>query len=246
LYSFDIQVKKNEYFNIEVKIAEKTLTFIPLLLDEKTQLNIPLNEDTYYLTPSNSKMDNFIKISPDDINSEERITKILFKYILNKHIKDYLLYVDSQFLTEFNLIKNWFLENNEIMINLGTQGKLQLYIKKYITQYEFKNFEAKIKEQKNNLPQYKTRNQQISALKKIEQVLLDSRTHFCKYFTCLGCGIEDEKNLIPNDYGFIYKCSNKDCGITYGNRIDSIFYNVKNIKDIKGNLEDTVGYENID
>ena len=50
---------------------------------------------------------------------------------------------------------------------------------------------------------------------------------------------------MSNSDGFIYKCTNTGCEVTYGSRNANIFYEVKNIKTINGDLEDTIGYENI-
>ena len=130
-------------------------------------------------------------------------------------------------------------------MNTGEQNILDLYIKKYISELEYRVFETKINEQKNNLPQYQTRNQQLQDLEKITSTLRDSRNHFYKFFTCLGCGVENKNCLTSKDDGFIYKCTNTGCEVSYGSNNANLFYEVKNIKTTNGDLEDKIGYENI-
>jgi len=244
-YSFNVLLNKNEQSIISISIDDQTIEFIPLLSESDIE-NFNPNTNTYLLVPSillnSSKA---IKIAPDDINSEERITKILFKIILEKYIASYLYHIDSRLISQFNIIKTWFLTQNDAVINQGKQNKLDLYIKKYIGDNEYKLFETKIKEQKNNLPHHQTRSQQLQDIEKISNLLLGSRKHFRKFFTCLGCGVEQENSLISNDDGFIYRCVHSGCEVTYGSRNSTMFYEVKNIKTIDGNLEDKVGYENI-
>jgi hypothetical protein len=246
LYTFNIFLNKTDKSIINIKINNQIIKFIPLL--SKLEINnIELDKDVYVLTPFD--IPNFskaVKITPDDINSEERITKILFKAILEEYAANYLYHVDSQLISQFKIIKEWFLTNSDIIINNGEQNKLDLYIKKYINEKEYDVFEMKIKEQRNNLPQYQTRNKQIEDLEIIKNIIIDSRKHFYRFFTCLSCGTEQKNSFITNNNGFIYKCTNSGCGVTYGSDKLNVFYKVKNIENINGDLEDKIGYENLD
>lgn len=244
-YLFNISLSKSNQSIIEVNINNRIINFIPLLSELHAD-DINLNDDEYILTPFEiSSFSRAIKITPDDINSEERITKILFKTIFEKYVTSYLYYIDSQLISQFNIIKEWFLTHDDIVMNTGEQNILDLYIKKYISELEYRVFETKINEQKNNLPQYQTRNQQLQDLEKITSTLRDSRNHFYKFFTCLGCGVENKNCLTSKDDGFIYKCTNTGCEVSYGSYNSNLFYEVKNIKTIHGDLEDKIGYENI-
>lgn len=244
-YPFDIVLKKNKHFVINVIINNQVIEFIPLL--SGLEINNPnFNKNTYILSPFEvSNNSNVIKVNPDDINSEERITKILFETIFQNYVANYLYHIDSQLISQFKIIKEWFLTHGNIVVNNGEYDKLDLYVKKYIDEKEYREFETKIKEQKNNLPHHQTRSQQLQDLAVIEDTLKESRKHFRKFFTCLGCNVEQETSLISNNEGFIYKCANSGCGVTYGNRNSIVFYEVKNIKTIYGDMEDKVGYENI-
>ncbi len=245
-YSFNISLTKNYQSIIEVNVNNKAIKFIPLLGEVDIE-KINLNDDEYILTPFEiSTLSRSIKITPDDINSEERITKILFKTIFEKYAASYLFHIDSQLISQFTILKEWLLTHSDIVVNHGKQGKLDLYIKKYINDQEYKVFESAVKEQKNNLPQHQTRSQQLQDLEVILNIVQISKKHFYKFFTCLGCGTLNKSSLISNSDGFIYKCTNTGCEVTYGSRNANIFYEVKNIKTINGDLEDKVGYENID
>lgn len=244
-YPFDIVLKKNKHFVINVIINNQVIEFIPLL--SGLEINNPtFNKNTYILSPFEiSNNSNVIKVSPDDINSEERITKILFETILQNYVANYLCHIDSKLISQFKIIKEWFLTQDNIVVNNGKYDKLDLYVKKYIDEKEYRQFETKIKEQKNNLPHHQTRSQQLQDIAVIEDTLKESRRHFHKFFTCLGCNVEQETSLISNNEGFIYQCVNSGCEVTYGIRNSIVFYQVKNVKTIYGDMEDKVGYENI-
>jgi hypothetical protein len=244
-YLFNISLTKNYQSIIEVTINNKTIKFIPLLGEMDIE-KINLNDNEYILTPFKiSTLSRSIEITPDDINSEERITKILFKTILTEYVASYLYPINSQLISQFAILKEWLLKQSDIVVNNGQQGKLDLYVKKYINDQEYKAFVSKVNEQKNNLPQHKIRKKQQEDLDKISNILQVSKEHFDKFFTCLGCDIKDKKRLISNSDGFIYKCTNTGCEVRYGRQNTNIFYEVKNIKTINGNLEDKIGYENI-
>ena len=244
-YLFNISLTKSHQSIIEVNINNKIIKFIPLLGEVDVE-KIDLNDDEYILTPFEvSTLCRSVQITPDDINSEERITKILFKTIFEEYVASYLYHIDSQLISQFNIVKEWFSTHDDIVVNIGRQSKLDLYIKKYINEQEYRVFESKVNEQKNNLPQHQTRNQQLQDLNVISHVLQNSRKHFDKFFTCLGCDTKNKNSLISNNDGFIYKCTNSGCEVTYGSRDANIFYEVKNIKTINGDLEDKIGYENI-
>ncbi len=243
-YPFNIHITQNKWSIIEVIIDDNTINFTPILSDKEFHTH-KLSQDNYIFVPFDSENNAIIKITPDDINSEERVTKILFQTIFKNYISRYMYHIDSQIISQFSIIKEWFLTHEDIILDRGEHNKLDFYIKKYINEQEYKAFETKIKEQKNNLPQHQTRNQQLQDLKNIEQVLLESRKHFHKYYTCLGCGAVNEKHLISNEDGFIYKCSNSGCEVFYGTFQGQIFYEVKNIENIVGDLEDKIGYENL-
>ena len=244
-YSFNISLTKSYQSIIEVHVNNKIIKFIPLLTEIDKE-EITLNNDEYILTPFDlPTFARSVKITPDDINSEERITKILFKTIFEEYVDSYIYHIDSQLISQFRILKEWLLTHSDIVINTGDHGKLDLYVKKYINDQEYKVFESKVNEQKSNLPHHQTRNQQLQDLNVISQILQDSKKHFDKFFTCLGCNTQNKNSLIPNEYEFIYKCSNTGCEVTYGSRNAKIFYEVKNIKIINGDLEDKIGYENI-
>jgi len=244
-YSFNISLTKIHQSIIEVNINNKVIKFIPLLAEMDIE-KIDLNDNEYILTPFEvSTFSRSVKITPDDINSEERITKILFKTIFEEYIASYLYHIDSQLISQFTILKEWLLAHSDIVINHGKQDKLDLYIKKYISEQEYKVFESAVKEQKNNLPQHQTRSQQLQDLEVISNILQTSKKHFYKFFICLDCGTLNKSSLMSNSDGFIYKCTNTGCEVTYGSRNANIFYEVKNIKTINGNLEDKIGYENI-
>jgi hypothetical protein len=243
-YLFNISLTKSDQSIIDVNINNKTIKFIPLLGEVYLE-NIDLNDDEYVITPFEvSTSYRSIEITPDDINSEERITKILFKTIFTEYVASYLYPIDSQLISQFTILKEW-LKQSDIVVNNRKQGKLDLYVKKYINDQEYKAFVIKVKEQKNNLPYHQIRNKQRQDLDNILHILQDSKKHFDKFFTCLGCGTWDKRRLISISDGFIYKCTNSGCEVTYGSRNANIFYRVKNIQTINGDLEDKIGYENI-
>ena len=62
---------------------------------------------------------NILLVSPDDINSEERVTKVIFRYILDEYINNYLFHIDSQLISQFKLIKEWLLKQTDLVENTG-------------------------------------------------------------------------------------------------------------------------------
>ena len=128
-YSFDILLTKTEQSIISVSLDNQTIEFIPLLSESEIE-ELSLKKNSYLLIPFKlTNSSKAIKIAPDDINSEERITKILFKTIFEKYIATYLYHVDSQLISQFNIVKTWFLTQSDVVINNGQQNKLDLYIK---------------------------------------------------------------------------------------------------------------------
>jgi len=83
-----VKIVKNEYSNIEVKLNQEVIFFIPLpTILEKSLLN---NQILLTLKGSSIVNENIIEITPEDINSTERISKLFFKKIFFKYIEEYI------------------------------------------------------------------------------------------------------------------------------------------------------------
>ncbi len=244
-YDFKVTIERDINDIFTIKINGKDVKLIPVLADIGID-DYAIDKDTFFIVPESENRNNHrLIVSPDDINSEERVTKVLFKYILKEHINNYLYAINSQILAPFSILKEWFLNHHDIAIDLGKMNKLDLYIKSHISREDLKDFEQKISEQKNNLPQHQMRVQQLKNIEAIHQLVMGSLRHFEKYFTCLGCGQRNAKNLNTIQNSFNYSCNNTGCEVKYGTINNKVFYAVKNLAGITGDLDDKIGYENI-
>ncbi|HHD80596.1 MAG TPA: hypothetical protein ENK99_03180 [Campylobacterales bacterium] len=83
-----IKLVKNEYSNIEVQLNQEVITFIPLptVLEE----SLVYNQILLTLKGSSIVDENIIEITPEDINSIERISKLFFEKIFFKYIEEYI------------------------------------------------------------------------------------------------------------------------------------------------------------
>lgn len=83
-----IKLVKNEYFNIEVKLNQEVVSFIPLpTVLEKSLVD---NQILLTLRASDTVDENIIEVTPEDINSIEKISKLIFKKIFFKYIEEYI------------------------------------------------------------------------------------------------------------------------------------------------------------
>lgn len=85
---FDIEICETERKNIEIKLEEEMITFIPFPSNHVCSENI---NNIYYITMNKSikDSDTIIQVSPEEINSVDRVTKVLFTKIFSKFIEKY-------------------------------------------------------------------------------------------------------------------------------------------------------------
>ncbi len=251
-YNFLITIKKDNFQNIEVACEEQLpIKFIPIL---HNRINISKKvKNEYYLILDdgiNEIETNVIKISPNQINSEERIAKKLYEMIFVELMNNYYLPFDAYQLVsqhELSSIKEWIIQEKELFLISDSNKKV--VITKYFSNKDEQDFEN-YKKSQSLKPNKKVRDQQNHAMQHVKSVLMESRKHFAIYSKCLSCNQSINANY---DYGISFSCQNKDCGVSYGVKIvkgeKKYFYNVPNFKKIlKSNpiIEDAIGYEHVD
>jgi len=251
-YNLFVTMQKDNFKNIEVS-CEKLLPvkFIPIAHSEIGIHKVVENE--YYLLLDdgiNNQETNIIKISPNQINSEERVARKIFEMIFVEFMNNYYLPFEKYQLIsqhELSSIKEWIHQEKELFI-ISDDNK-QVLIKKYFSSKYEQHFE-KYKDSQVLKPNKKVRDQQNHAIQDIRLALLNSRKHFEIYDKCISCNHNIEFSF---DYGISFSCQNKDCAVKYGFKLidnkKKYFYNVPYFKEIlkfNPNIEDTIGYEHVD
>lgn len=253
-----IQAQINSRLNIELKIGDSKLVFVPIPTYEEIVFANKDLEGRFLLTLSGkSNSNNVIKVSPVDLSSEERISGILFKLILKKHLEQYLYKLDSIIISQFNILKEWFTAQNKYVSNIGKRGKLDLYLKRKFNDARLKELDDQLEKQRLS-PRANIRKEQITNLKSIRASISESLNHFSIFSTCISCGVQNEKNLDADFQGGIkYSCNNRGCEAQYGyviiNDMKQVFYEVHDSEIIRKNLHNKglldelnyFGYENI-
>jgi len=224
-------------------------------------------DNRFYLTLSGlpQESSHIIKIHPGDINSEERLTKLLFEKILDEFTNSYLYHLDYQAISQFDALKNWLIKKDNLVERRGKVPKLELFFKRPLKTAERSDLKVIIKEQRNIAKQGGSKRSQkesqlkIEKLDNIERNIENSVEHFKKFSTCIRCG-NNKLNILRSDYqnGFKYSCSKTGCEVEYGftvknNDEKTIFYHVKDYKNIMSGLqndqdilENRIGYEHIE
>lgn len=240
-----IKLLKNEQQIIEVTLnGTKKLTFIPIPSTKDNIKAYPNRiKNKYYLSIVGSKIrEDIIKISPTDINSEEQISNILFKLILRTYADLYLFKLNSQSISNFEILNTWLKNNNSLILNKGKNGKIDFWLKRKLNNHEIKDLSDIINKQKQSLSaRTDIRSNELDKLNKIEKELkIKGKEHFEKYETCISCSVKNQSNITPNyEGGFRYKCNNRGCEVDYGFTIKNIFYKVPVYNKIINNLSKT-------
>lgn len=89
-----IKLSRDEYSNIEVKLNQEVISFVPLPTIRGEYLKD--NQILLLLKGSSQKTKNIIEITPEEINSVERITKIFFEKIFSQYIEEYIRTYDEE------------------------------------------------------------------------------------------------------------------------------------------------------
>lgn len=239
-----IKIAKNAQQITEVIIGDEKLTFVPI---PSTKDNLKVYPDKiknkYYFSIVGSKIrEDIMKVSPTNINSEEHISHLLFKYILRSNVNAYLFKLNSQSISNFKLISNWLKDKNSLILDKGRNGKIDLWLNRKLNKSEIKELDTIITEQKQNLSaRTDIRNKQLLKLKGIEDELkFKGKKHFETYEVCISCSVNNESNITPNyEGGFRYKCNNRGCEVNYGFTEKDIFYQVPDYDNVKNNLSKT-------
>ena len=220
----------------------RSLPGIRFLKDnQETYPNIVKGKYYFSLVGSEKRVD-VLKISPTEINSEEQISKILFKLILKTYTDTYLFKLNSQSISNFKILNTWLKGNNSLILDKGEKGKIDFWLKRKLNKYEIKELDDIIKKQQQNLSaRTDIRGKQLVELKEIEKELkIKSKEHFEKYEICISCSVKNQSNITPNYKGkFRYKCKNRGCEVDYGFTEKHIFYNVPDYDKILNNLSKT-------
>ncbi|HIP33776.1 MAG TPA: hypothetical protein EYG89_03385 [Bacteroidia bacterium] len=237
-----IKLVKNEQQIIEVVInGIKKLTFVPTPSTKDNSKAYPVKiKNKYYFTIVGSEnREDVIRISPTDINSEEQISKIIFKLILKLYTEMYLFKLSSQSISNFKILNTWLKNNNSLILDIGKNGKIDFWLKRKLKKDEIKKLDKVITKQKQNLSaRTDIRSKQLVKLKEIEKELKTlGKEHFEKYEICISCSVNNQSNITPNyKGGFKYKCKNRGCEVEYGFTNKNIFYKVPDYDKIKNNL----------
>ena len=239
-----IKLSKKEQQIIEVVINDNKITFIPIPSTKDSSKAYPnkVKNKYYFSIVGSDNREDIIKISPTEINSEEQISKILFKLILKLYTDTYLFKLNSQSISNFKILNAWLKENNSLILDKGENGIIEFWLQRKLNKYEIKDFDKIIKEQQQNLSaRTDIRHNELDKLKKIENELkIQGKQHFEKYEVCISCFVKNQANITPNyEGGFRYKCNNRGCKVDYGFTKKNIFYKVPDYDNINSNLSKT-------
>lgn len=258
-----IKLVKNDKHIIEVVInGKETLTFVPI---PSTKDNSRVYPDTiqnkYFFSLVGSELrEDIIEISPTDINSEEKISKIILKQILNSYSDNYLFKLDSQSISNFSILKDWLKNNNSLILDKGTNERIVFWLKRKFNDDEITILESILNKQKNNLSaRTDIRSKEIKNLNIIKSELISkAKEHFEKYEVCIRCATQNPSGLKSFNESFKYRCNNRGCAAEYGYSDTGLFFNVPGKGEIKTNLSkyyseelseyvllNAFGYENI-
>lgn len=233
------KLEKTQNEVLEIKFRNKIISLVPIPASKEPSY-IKMSKDRYLLTLSDTEnIENSIKLSPSDINSEERITSFLFKYLLKELTEVFLYKLDSQSISSFNILKDWLKSKKTLILDRGKNAKIEFWLKRKLNQQEINELSQIINRQKQNLAaRTDVRNIQMTKLLEVEKEILNqSSEHFEAYETCISCSVRNASNLISNyEGGFKYKCNNRSCGVGYGFTDKGIFYMVPEYETIMKNL----------
>lgn len=221
--------------------SEITLSFTPTPSTKNTDEMYPKEKkDKYYFSISGSETRNdILEITPTEINSEERITKIIFQSVLKLFTSNYFYSLNSQSISEFKILNTWLKEQETLILDKGQNRKTDFWLKRKLNTYELKELESIINKQKKELSaKTDIRQKETTKLNEIENKLKhEARKHFETYETCIRCATKNHNHLKSNyNGGFSFKCTNKDCEVNYGFTEKDIFYLVPKHEEIKTNL----------
>jgi hypothetical protein len=236
-----IKIAKNAQQIIEVVInGKEKLTFVPI---PSTKDNLKAYPDRiknkYYFSIVGSKSrEDIIRISPTDINSDEQISNLLFKYILRSYANAYLFKLNSQSISNFEILNAWLKNNKSLILDKGKNGKIDFWLNRKLNKFEIKELDTIITEQKQNLSaRTDIRSKQLLKLKELK---IKGKEHFETYEVCISCSVNNQSNITPNyEGGFRYKCNNRGCEVDYGFTEKDIFYKVPDYDNVKNNLSKT-------
>lgn len=240
--NLSIKLFKNDCQIIEVFFNnKKELTFVPI---PSTKENLKAYPDRiknkYYFSIVGSKSrEDIIKVSPTNINSDEQISKLLFKYILRSYANAYLFKLNSQSISNFEILNAWLKNNKPFILDKGKNGMIDFWLNRKLNKFEIKELDTIITEQKQNLSaQTDIRSKQLLKLKEIEKELkTEGNEHFEKYEVCISCSVKNQNNITSYSEGvFRYKCNNRGCEVEYGYLKNKKSYKVPNSEKIESNL----------
>lgn len=237
-----IEIIFNKYEIIEVCIGVKKLRFISIPYLKGLNMNLVLGKDTFVLSLENfNDNSSVIRINPSDINSEERLTRILFKSVLGDFVDDYQINLDSQMISQFKDLERWMLSKKDIFKNYSNNAKLEISLMSKLNKFEKNEMQTIFNKQKKHLnARSDIREKEICDLDEIFETINSADKHFTNYEKCVTCGVYELKSSRPNNSdGFRFKCCNSGCGVEYGhalNHINEFFYKVPYCSDIKMNI----------
>jgi hypothetical protein len=237
-----IKLEKSDQEIIQVVINDnQKLIFVPIPSTKDNSKTYPVifKNKYYFSIVGSEKRKDVITISPTEINSEEQISKIIFKLILKAYADTYLFKLSSQSISNFKILNAWLKDNNSLILNKGINGKIDFWLNRKLNTYEIKGLTDIINEQQQKLSaRTDIRSKQLVKLKELEKELkIKGKEHFEKYETCISCSVKKPSNITPNyEGGFRYKCSNRGCEVDYGFTEKNIFYKVPDYVKIEKKL----------
>lgn len=243
-----IKLAKNDKHIIEVVInGNETLTFVPIFSTKDNSIVFPDTiQNKYFFSLVGSELrEDIIEISPTDINSEEKISKIIFKQILNSYSDNYLFKLDSQSISNFSILKDWLKNNNSLILDKGRNERIVFWLKRKFNDDEITKLESILNQQKNNLSaRIDIRSKEIKNLNIIKSELISkAKEHFEKYEVCIRCASQNPSGLKSFNESFNFRCNNRGCAAEYGYSDTGLFFNVPGKGEIKTNLSKYYGEE---
>ncbi len=232
--TFKIRVKRNKNDHINILINDKINLFFTPIPTSETIDNNNSKKNNFIVTLADFK--NTLKITPTDINSEEKIAKIIFKQILSILFSKHLFKLNSQIIAKYSILSN-YLKGKKYIVNNSKDRKIDFYLSQKLNNNQLEALNKCINEQKKHLSsRTDIRKNEIAELKEISKsITIDANQHFKQYETCIKCASKNKISI--NNKAISCKCTNKDCSIEYGYENHTIFSKIPEQNKIETNLK---------
>ena len=214
--------KVTECFEISIKINEKSIVLVPLPIFR--QVNSCRN-NVWFVTLSGESVVGVqcMRLSPNDLHSEDRLSKMLFRSTLEALQDCYHFSLDSQKLSKLKRLKQWMLERDQLV----QEKHLEIMLKRAPDPNEIREVGKLLDEERKHLsPNHKIREGQLQEIEHMKIQLDNAIVHFNQFHICIGCGTRIDRPFEWRVNELLYSCSSTSCGASY-KIIGSINYRIR-------------------